>query len=486
MKVLFSDVFDIKPKLLERYHAFNVSLVSDLPLFVDPFLLFNSPKPQYRKLHKQMIDYVRFLRDKSENQSIDLGLLRAWYFFPEIEQNWLGFSRNGNKGHGLGIKFATALHEGFGGLLKTFGDEEITKGSHLEKLCLIRDGVGRDNISDFTNNLILGFLLGYTQTFARKHISTNKRKEFVVKHARFNFTTEVWEALPFDLPCYNGHYVLLTPKDLLTRDDTWINRTDLVDQFESIPDAIPNIQLRAQINNYFKKLLPRRNVKQEHKRKAAIKTIAQFPQLIDYFIKYKEDHGDEAEDVSAQKVTQSEELYISQFKELATLLNRKSSFYNITGNTYDEALARVRFLKDVIENKGGHRVFYLRGKPLEREEDLHILYRMTWYATGVDVTREANDGRGPVDFKVSKGSRDKTLIEFKLAKNSQLKRNLEHQGPVYEKASDSKVTIKVVVYFSVAERRKVERVLKELKMTGQANIILIDARKDNKPSGSKA
>ena len=62
----------------------------------------------------------------------------------------------------------------------------------------------------------------------------------------------------------------------------------------------------------------------------------------------------------------------------------------------------MQFLKDVIENKGGHRIFYFNGEPLEREEDLHILYRLTWYATESDVTREANDGRGPVDFKVSR------------------------------------------------------------------------------------
>jgi hypothetical protein len=35
-----------------------------------------------------------------------------------------------------------------------FGEERITKGGHLEKLCLIKEGVGRDNISDFTTNLI--------------------------------------------------------------------------------------------------------------------------------------------------------------------------------------------------------------------------------------------------------------------------------------------------------------------------------------------
>lgn len=61
--IYFSDVFGVAPAALEDYGAFDVSLVNDLPLFIDPFLLFNSEKMEYRALHDQIIRYVRFLRD---------------------------------------------------------------------------------------------------------------------------------------------------------------------------------------------------------------------------------------------------------------------------------------------------------------------------------------------------------------------------------------------------------------------------------------
>jgi hypothetical protein len=67
--------FDIQPRLLYKYGAFNVSLVSDLPLFIDPFLLFNSKKPEYQKLHAEIIKYLRFLRDKSIAGNVDPGLI---------------------------------------------------------------------------------------------------------------------------------------------------------------------------------------------------------------------------------------------------------------------------------------------------------------------------------------------------------------------------------------------------------------------------
>lgn len=54
-----------------------------------------------------------------------------------------------------------------------------------------------------------------------------------------------------------------------------------------------------------------------------------------------------------------------------------------------------------------------------------------------DVNREPTNGRGPVDFTVSFGSQDASPIEFKLAKSSSLKRHLERQVEIYEKANQT-------------------------------------------------
>ena len=123
---------------------------------------------------------------------------------------------------------------------------------------------------------------------------------------------------------------------------------------------------------------------------------------------------------------------------------------------------------------------------MAREEDLQILFRMTWCGTTADVNREVNNGRGPVDFKVSRGKFDASLVEFKLASNKSLERNLQHQVEIYQKASDTKDSLKVILYFSSAELNKVQAILRRLKLEGETRIILIDARTDNKLSASKA
>jgi hypothetical protein len=248
--------------------------------------------------------------------------------------------------------------------------------------------------------------------------------------------------------------------------------------------------LRQQIHNYFTKLLPKptkkRRIKKEERLRAIVDTLRQFPELIDYYIKNKEERGSEAEKVSDQRVQSSEQLYVRQAAQLVDFLTSNTQFYSTEGNAYEAAHRRAMFLKDAIENKGCHRIFYVKGKPIERESDLQILYRLTWYGTAMDVTREANDGRGPADFKISKGARNKSLVEMKLAGNSQLERNLKNQAAVYEKASDAKRTVKIILYFSAAERKKVETVLKRLKLDADDSVVLVDARSDNKASGSKA
>ncbi len=123
---------------------------------------------------------------------------------------------------------------------------------------------------------------------------------------------------------------------------------------------------------------------------------------------------------------------------------------------------------------------------MQREADLQIAYRLVWYGTGSDVSTEVNDGRGPADFKISRGAADKTIVELKLAKNMQLKRNLERQTEIYKKASDAPRAIKVILFCTAEEEERVAIILHELGMQNDEDIVLIDARNDNKRSGSKA
>jgi hypothetical protein len=427
-------------------------------------------------------------------------LLKSWYTFPEVKQTWLGYSEVGNSGRGPGIKFGHTLDENLRGKFSDFDKDTICRSPHLEKLCLIKEKIGKDNISDFVTNLIKGFLLRYTQTFAQKYLNTSMIKSFPVIHVDFSYVTASWNSGHFQLPVnilntQKEDYVLLTPKDLLTKDDTWINKNDLVNNFNDIVSSVSNTELRAQLNFYFVRNLPKPVFTKKGKEKKPRKTdianavsavIKEYPKLINYYIKYKEDKSEEAKSVSGERVYEVQKLFVEKLSTFIALLDKETKFYQTEKDTLSTAYERVLFLKNVIENKDGYRVFYAKGVPIKRETDVHVMFRLTWYASLDDVTPEANDGRGPVDFKISQGASDKTLVEFKLASNNKLSQNLQNQVEIYKKAHDTDKAIKVILFFSAEEEIRVKKILTALGLSNEKYVVLIDARKDNKVSASKA
>jgi hypothetical protein len=513
--IYFSDFFDVSREAMRAYGAFDVSLINDLPMFIDPFLLFNSEKPDYEALHAEMITYLKFLRDKAIGSELDKGSMLSWYVFKEIRQNWLGFSLSGNRGHGLGTDFAIALHNNFNTAFKDFGDEDIPESPHFEKLTLFNSGVGKDNVSDFTTNLIKKYLLEFTQEFALEHINPRLTKDFAVERAYFNYKTETWVSKTYRLPAFFDDFVLLTPQDLLTKDDLWINIRDLVGDYDEIVDSIHNVQLRAQINNYFSRELSIILARKEQKRREVLAkkrrsrskkpsrflrplkpteaelkrvrwgAIHEFPQIIDYYLAVKERHGDRATKLSRKNVNQIETQFVKQVERLVALLEQHTRFYSEPTDSYEAALKRAQYLKSVIEYNDGWRIFYVKGQPITREKDIHVLYRLTWFASSFDVNGEANSGRAPVDFAISMGGANKALAEFKLASNPNLAENLEHQTATYQRAHRTKKSVKVIVYYNEAELVRVKSILRRLSLEKDESVVLIDARDDNKQSASK-
>ncbi len=340
---------------------------------------------------------------------------------------------------------------------------------------MLGNGVGRDHLSDFTTNLIKGYLLNFTQTFAQRYLVPELRRVFAVERVTFDYVTQRWKGGRFELPCVHSDFVVLTPKAILTKDEAWINRSELLDRFHDIYSSVPDDTLRGQVNDYFLLRL-REDSSQEERRDAAAASIEKFPQLLDYYIKAKEDNADEAHQISTLKVKETEEQFIAQIRALVGDHLAGTAFYSHQGDSFQEALSRVHFLKGVIENNDGYRIFYLKGRPIKREADLQIMYRLTWFADqGFDVNREVNNGRGPVDYKVSRGSSDKTLVEFKLASNSKLKQNLKHQVDVYEAANGTSKAIKVIMYFSETEHLRTQGILRDLGILGRPDVVLIDA-----------
>lgn len=491
-KIYFSDIFNVKHSVIEKYGALDISLVCDNPAFVDPFLIFANP--EYKSLHKLIIDYLKFLRDfsiKNEGKGLTSGVFKHYYKFSEVKQAWLGYSIDGNSGLGLGPDFAESLYQNLNKIFAKFGKEEITESSHLEKLCLVEEGVGVDKISDFTLNLIKKFLLEYTEKFAEKHLDKKFVTEFAINKVEFDLQKGVWQNASFNLPFVEAEekrdFVLLVPKEILTKQDTWISRNDFLENDTAIFNTIENDELRAKINKYFydnlqiklnKKKQPEKDYSKKSKTNALIKTVWEYPQMLDYYIKFKEQ---KKSDALRWHVADPENVNFFLDTSVIQKEIRDKNFGKLT--SFDDCIARISFFKKTLESNS--RSLYIKQKPLQ-EKQLQLMFKMATYNSLFDYNSEVNNGRGPIDFIISFGSKDKIGLELKLASNTKLKQNLLNQGKVYKEDSNLKHIIKTIFFFSDQDLERVNKILKELNKSVDNNeIFLIDCRKKESGSNQK-
>ena len=129
VKLIFSEYFDIEEKELDDHGALNICLTSDLPLFIDPFLLFASDKPEYKEQHDKIVSHLILLKEIAVEEGG--GANTNLFKFPEIKQNWLGLCKYGNNGKGLGAKFAKDIIAAFNGFYSNFGEETISSAPTL-------------------------------------------------------------------------------------------------------------------------------------------------------------------------------------------------------------------------------------------------------------------------------------------------------------------------------------------------------------------
>lgn len=482
--IFFSAHFGVPRDALDAYGAFDLNLLADVPLFVDPFLLFNSAKPSYQDLHEGILAYLRYLKSLSGEDLSD-ATIRDLFRFQEVRQNWFGYCELGNKGQGLGADFARALRLSIGRVVANKGEPTGTASSHLEKVSLIQERVGLDKISDFTTNLIKHFLVDYTETFARDHIGDEHCAEVMVKRIRFNYGTGTWVDETHRLPIFENDYVLLTPTDMLVHEETWINHGDMVARYPEIAEAVEDDVLRDKMNRYFYGALGD-SVKKSDVDAARAKTLHAIPELIDIYIRLKEEAGDDAVATSEEELARLRAVFVELFSDLLSgFLAEPDLAGRPPMTSFEEAKYRCQVFKRWAEDKGGwENINSVRGRASERE--VQQLIFLALQASEFDVNREVNNGRGPVDFKVSAGAKDSALIEVKLASNTSLKRNLEKQVEIYKKANETKFAVKLIVFYTEDEKNRVETILKDLDIVEGEWIVLVDARNDNKPSGSKA
>ena len=501
MNKLFSEEFRIEHNLIEEYGAVDISLVCDIPLFIDPLLIFNSSKKKYKELHEGIIKYFHFLATKAQG-NLSESEIKTWFTFKEVCNNWLGYSLEGNKGSALNMEFAKILYKNIGFVLN---NNNISKGKHAEKIMLLYDKSGKDKISDMTVNLIKEYLCEYTERFAKKYLTDEKCRRLTVDKVGFNYQTESFYSKEFYLPYIinkrgREEYILLTPRDMLREEEPSINKKDFLDNSDRILRSIDNDVLRAQVNNYinlaiakYEEEMRTKNKKPKEKEinKIKIKNFEDIarenPIIYDYYIKLKEQDAEIIQQECLKEVNDQLEKLIKNAKIFCDIVKSKGYIVDENKSAKEEAIERIKFFKHVIEDCDAYKNLYYNGKRISKEDDLNRMFRFVWMNSRFKADFETNNGRWEADVVVSNGAENQCVVEFKLAKNTNGLKKVFEQANVYCKANRCLEKIITIFYFEEKEYKNVQKWINENELGKliDKEILLIDCRDDNKQSGSK-
>ena len=210
--------------LLHGVSQFEVDFViprvgTDLPIGIDPFLLFKSRDPELSDIHNTIINTFNHGIKKIRKQNYDEA--RLIFNFPEVSEIGFGYTKKGKKGSGVG-GFLTEI------IIETLSDSTalIDRGvKHIEEMQLVSLYIGPDRISDITANLIKKYLIDYTQKQCRIWnipLVNNVPIENILDPEKMK-----WFDGYFDIPVspFDHTPILLVPRRIV-RTLPWINYKD--------------------------------------------------------------------------------------------------------------------------------------------------------------------------------------------------------------------------------------------------------------------
>lgn len=412
----FSEAFGIERTNQDDW--FDPDLSIDTPLFVDPIMLLQD-SPYWKEAHEELVNHfshcyplVAKCISLTSNSAM---IVQKLLTFPEPSEFCLGYTASGTAGSGSGRGFARSLADGIAIAIKAGLDHP----AHIEELGILNERFGADRISDATCNILKHRFIAYTQDVCRRHKVPMRPHK--IKNARVNLSINRWISTQIPLPSNpldNGPIILVPERFLndlpVLNADDWLNSS-------------LNADLRTDLNIKIG----------ERVSKSSVVSIAR-------------KHADRVRLWTEQQASRRDlqgydfhhdPLGVVQFDGLPAtfafanpLDTLKKSPANQT--ELSELVANIlEKFKIFIEEQRGWELLWNADGTEKPESAVQLLFlgmaRHYLAQYNVEVDREVELGRGPVDFKLSCGTSMKLLVEIKKVHNGKFWNGLEAQLPSY-------------------------------------------------------
>lgn len=430
--ITISMAWRIHASEIDAIGAIDVTLNCDTNLFIDPLLLAEASNEAFAECansaYTARFEKVGSLLAASTNAD-DLAERSAKNLlkFHEVPYTHLGYS-----GEASGSGFGTALTDNLAANAKQAIELGVRDPDLFVALSLFEVGVGADRISDMATNIIIDCLAAFTLQGCEK---------IGIETEVFKIATKVYRLPPN--PLNPKEPILLVPKDIV-RDlpvaADWASVRHAAQETADIKDRVS-----AQIGEIWE---AKTRKEKDDTLKRALGSKNSFDLLLELIraaagepYDIKNDHRGEIYPAELRRqIAATEPLELTDYSKRHLSLDEA---HDVVGKIIDQ-------FKSLIEHKGLWKELW--NEKVTRARLEKAMQRL-FYAVAVayceanelDISPESDAGCGPVDFKMSSGSRIKILAELKRSSNPKLIDGYTKQIEAYKGAEGTTRAFYIIV-----------------------------------------
>ena len=396
--MLLSESLGVSASQLWKYGVFDSYLGIDSLLHVDPARLRSTRIPElrggYKRFHEYFASILDMIAAAKPGDALERQAIKK-LVFPEIREAALGYSETSDAGRGVTLYIAQRLYS----TAKTIIDAGIKNPSIFEVAVLFEEDFGADLLSDMTVFMLLDELSAFNKRVALKLGLRTAEKTIHGKTGTFVVSQQ------------HDKRVLLIPNSILAD-------LPLAKDWSEI-DAVCeyNESLRKRVNEFIQKAWGRRV---QRITKPQIKEVLfQHPELLRELLKNYAKAKAEPYDFDSDP--RGVFIWHETSREYAKNNPLQLPPVKTTGDVYAVVRKICEHFKHLVEEKGlDELLFDSEGKPkIEKASQLLFFGIADAYcvSNNIDITREPETGRGPADFKLSRGYHERVVVEAKLSSN---------------------------------------------------------------------
>lgn len=463
MSLIYSKYLHVSHHALISKGVYNGALDQDYELHIDPLLLKTCDILEFEGAYDEFVDYFKrfvtlapFVKKHDKSDRFYRQILQ-WFYFPEMANTGLGYSKGSTRGKGISGALSLQLTESAIEIINAgFKDPEV-----FVLLPLFEDSIGADRISDMTIAILFHRFVRYTH-----RVTT----ELCIKAKEFRL-----DGTLYGLPEFNNRPIIFIPMAILT---------DLPQAygFDDI-DRVCNYNRR--LRNRIAQAVGLTWEEYSHMKKKEWKkllldnpkylndALASYKKLVGVGYDFNEDSDNKYTDALLHEVVVDYPLDLISF-----ISGSRGSIYSVT-------MAIINQFKSLVENNYMWKIFNRRGRtPDETDWQLYMYSIADTYIKAseadIDVTRENNPGVGELDFKFSQGTKGKTVVEIKRSSNQDILHGYVTQLPKYMNAESAEHGVFVIIRDNNQHDDAIKSVFEKqesLKAEGKyvPEIVIIDA-----------